>query len=117
MSTRHRYYRPPRDSSPARKPQPRGTTAERGYDYQWQKLREVVLVEEPICMETKPDGGLCLMPTTEADHLIPIEQAPELRLVRSNLKGKCKSCHSRRTRRDQMKGLRSGDISVPANDR
>ena len=52
----------------------------------------MVLAEEPLCR-------LCLEPglivaSREVDHIIAIAKRPDLRLVRSNLRGLCKACHS-----------------------
>lgn len=70
-------------------PGPRPSAAKRGYDRDWQRLRVRVLREEPRCA--------CGAPATEVDHQISIRLRPDLRLVRSNLRGKCKRCHSRKT--------------------
>lgn len=57
----------------------------------WRALREQVLEEEPICM-------IChRAPATCADHIKPVEEHPELALVRSNCQGACWSCHSAKT--------------------
>lgn len=53
------------------------------YDWAWQKLRARVRVEEPTCYA-------CDEPSTEVDHIVPVAIAPELRLVRSNLRGSCR---------------------------
>jgi len=34
------------------------------------------------------------------DHLLPIKQAPELRLDLNNLQSLCRSCHRRKTEQD-----------------
>jgi 5-methylcytosine-specific restriction protein A len=75
--------------------QHRGSARARGYDGTWDRLRPVVLAEEPICGECQAEGFI--VPSTEVDHIIPIAQRPELRLVRSNLQGLCKAHHSRKT--------------------
>ncbi|WP_432206025.1 HNH endonuclease signature motif containing protein [Brucella rhizosphaerae] len=54
------------------------------------------MLANPYCTA---DG--CEAPATEADHIKSIKEAPELRLEWSNLRALCKSCHSRRTARDQ----------------
>lgn len=67
----------------------RPSSTQRGYDARWQTLRAQVLREEPRCA--------CGKPATEVDHVVSIRRRPDLRLVRSNLRGKCKRCHSRKT--------------------
>jgi 5-methylcytosine-specific restriction protein A len=75
--------------------QHRGSARARGYDGTWDRLRRIVLAEEPICGECQAEGFI--VPSTEVDHIIPIAQLPELRLVRSNLQGLCKAHHSAKT--------------------
>jgi len=75
--------------------QHRGSARARGYDGTWDRLRLIVLAEEPICGECQAEGFI--VPSTEVDHIIPIAQRPELRLVRSNLQGLCKPHHSTKT--------------------
>ena len=38
---------------------------------------------------------------TEVDHIVSIKDRPDLRLVWSNLRAMTKSCHSRRTAKEQ----------------
>jgi 5-methylcytosine-specific restriction protein A len=71
--------------------QMRGSSAQRGYDRDWQRLRGVVLREEPVCRTCRRALA------QEVDHIVPIDQSPERRLDRSNLQALCKSCHSRKT--------------------
>ena len=57
---------------------------------EWRQLRAQVLEEEPICT-------ICgKAPSTEAEHKIPRSRGgPD---ERWNLRGTCKSCHSKKTR-------------------
>jgi 5-methylcytosine-specific restriction enzyme A len=66
----------------------------RGYDHAWSAVRKQFLGTHPLCV-------VCAAPATEADHIVSIREAPELRLKWSNLRALCKPCHSRRTARDQ----------------
>jgi 5-methylcytosine-specific restriction endonuclease McrA len=55
------------------------------YDHRWRKLRAQVLREE---------GGRCYVagcdaPATTVDHVVPVSEAPHLRLERSNLRAAC----------------------------
>lgn len=70
----------------------RRTTTEYGYDKQWQRLSVRVRTEQPLC-------EVCLKkemvtPATEVHHIVPIDDAPWLRLERSNLMSLCNTCHN-----------------------
>lgn len=66
----------------------------RGYDRTWRKLRLLVLAEEPLCRFCLEEGRV--RASEHVDHIIPLRERPDLRLVRSNLRGLCESCHNRR---------------------
>ena len=71
----------------------RGNAQDRGYDGQWQKVREMKASRDPLCEEC-----LKLGPETPLDlvhHILPIETHPELRLVMENLMSLCKDCHAK----------------------
>lgn len=76
----------------------RGTTKERGYAGTWPKLRAMKLRRDPMCeIETHCGKGLGRSDpdrATEVDHIIPISQRPDLRLVWSNLQSACKPCNA-----------------------
>lgn len=38
----------------------------------------------------------------EVDHITPIREKPELRMVWTNLQSACKSCHSAKTMRERV---------------
>lgn len=105
----------------------RGTTAERGYDADHKSLRvECFLRDEWRCVDCGWEPDIVRefrlvdlpMPDTRvvldelrrafargdrhlhADHQIPIEVAPDLRLDIDNLKTRCDRCHNRKTVRD-----------------
>ncbi len=77
----------------------RGTTKQRGYAAGWRDVRAIVL---------RRDGYECRIqllcgkgagrsegdPATEVDHIIPVSEVPELRLVLSNLRAACKPCNA-----------------------
>jgi len=69
----------------------RGTSAERGYDYRWRKVREWKLAANPLC-ELCFEKGI-VTPATMVHHIISIEERPDLRLVESNLQSCCNPCH------------------------
>jgi 5-methylcytosine-specific restriction protein A len=77
----------------------RGSSAARGYDSAWQRLRKRFLRKNPLCVFCMEQGLL-----TEAavvDHIITISERPDLRLVWGNLRSLCKRCHDRRTAKEQ----------------
>lgn len=95
----------------------RGTSAERGYDARWRKVRHGILTAPPSA-HRRPDGvifghgPLCVFcavehsrvtPATEVDHIDGNSRnnAPE------NLRSACHACHSRRTAVDQGFARRS----------
>jgi 5-methylcytosine-specific restriction protein A len=87
-------YRKPCPVHKTRRPSAR----QMGYDRAHEALRAHVLREEPICR-------LChRAPSVIADHIVSIKARPELRLVRSNVRGVCTRCHNRRTAQDQPGG-------------
>jgi 5-methylcytosine-specific restriction enzyme A len=58
----------------------------------WMRLREMVLIEEPVCM-------LCgQRPSTQVDHKKPVSEGGTDE--RDNLQGVCYDCHDAKTRND-----------------
>ncbi len=83
----------------------RGSSAERGYDTTWRRLRLSFLAQHPLCECEDCDAGRKrLTPANVVDHIVSIEERPELRLEWSNLRAMAKACHDRRTARDQAFG-------------
>ncbi len=72
----------------------RGTAAERGYGWQWVKLRQKVLAR---------DAGLCqlciaahrITPASEVDHILPKSAGGSDAM--DNLQAVCRCCHHRKT--------------------
>jgi 5-methylcytosine-specific restriction protein A len=62
---------------------------------EWRRLRARVLLEEPTC-----HCG-CGRPSDQVDHIVSRRARPDLELERSNVRAFARSCHSRRTARDQ----------------
>lgn len=60
----------------------------------WRKLRDQVVDEEPTCRLRFP--GICTGWSETADHIIPVEAAPELAMDRDNLRGVCHACNLHR---------------------
>ncbi len=76
------------------------------YKGAWPRLRALYLKRNPLCVECKKKG--LVVEATEVDHIAPIRERPELRLVWSNLQALCKSCHSRKTARERASGQAIG---------
>lgn len=74
----------------------RGSASQRGYDREWQRLRERYLSVHQYC---HAEG--CGSRSKEIDHVVPISVDPSKRLVWNNLRAFCKHHHSQRTMRDQ----------------
>ena len=66
------------------------------------KLARRVLREEPLCRSCRADGRV--ERARLVDHIVPVRQAPELRLVRSNLQPLCRPCHHEKTLKDGSYG-------------
>lgn len=87
--------------------QQRGSSTQRGYGYNWQKMRLNILHRDPICQDPFRTG--CHAPATQADHIIPKWAGGTDSL--DNGEGLCESCHARKTRLEQ--GLRFFNSPVP----
>jgi 5-methylcytosine-specific restriction protein A len=86
----------------------RPSSAARGYDAVWQKVRKVHLRQFPDCV-------VCGDPGNEVDHIQSVRERPDLRLEAANLRTLCKRHHSRRTVMDQ--GFHKGKtIRQPAGE-
>ena len=70
----------------------------------WRTLRDRVVVEEPLCQLQLPG---CTRLSTTADHKVPVVDAPELALERTNLQGACRPCNDKR-RNLPLEALRIG---------
>jgi 5-methylcytosine-specific restriction protein A len=76
----------------------RGWRKARGYDAEWQKLRSWFLNRHPLCECDDCQAGILKVTAAEVvDHIVPIQQAPHLRLEPTNLRAMSKSCHDRHT--------------------
>lgn len=77
----------------------RGSSSRRGYDRQWQVVREQALKrDEYICQTCKNKGRA--VPATIVDHSKAFHgKADPLRLDLDNLVSLCRSCHSHKTNR------------------
>src|SRR5690348_5478472 len=68
----------------------RGSSTQRGYGSDWERVRRAYLAEHPFCQIRLLCNGVMAI---EVDHIIPIEQRPDLRLEWSNLQSACKPCN------------------------
>lgn len=73
--------------------QARGSSAERGYDARWQRLRKMVLAEEPLCRECLSSGRI--EAASDVDHIVAKRRGGTD--DRENLQGLCGTCHKRKT--------------------
>ena len=90
-----RNEEPKRHGPPRKRYQPK-TTTERGYGWDWQKLRLAWLNDEPrYCVMCAVAGKL--IPATVVDHIIPHKGNESLRLDWDNLQGLCVKCHTDKT--------------------
>ncbi len=62
---------------------------------QWRDLRNYVLALEPFCVECKKRGIITL--AIDVDHIIDIQDRPQLALNADNCQSLCKKCHSKKT--------------------
>ena len=85
----------------------RGTSNKRGYTYRWQKEREAYLIRNPLC-ENCLNKHDVIRAATEVDHIIPHKGDMRLFWDTDNWQGLCKSCHSKKTAKDQ--GNKNGRV-------
>ena len=69
----------------------RGNSGRRGYDAQWQKLRNIKANQDPLCEICLLKG--LVVPLDVVHHIKPIETHPELRLNMNNLQSLCTQHH------------------------
>jgi 5-methylcytosine-specific restriction enzyme A len=92
MPSRPPSYENPR---PPRRPEPRGTSRERGYDSTWQRLRDAHLAAHPYCQHCFEKG--LSVPGQVVDHIVAFKGNEALRLDPTNLMTLCKVCHGRKS--------------------
>lgn len=73
----------------------RGTSTSRGYDSNWRKARIRYLREHPLCVECLKENRI--VEATVVDHIIPHKGDMVLFWNESNWQSLCKSCHDRKT--------------------
>jgi 5-methylcytosine-specific restriction endonuclease McrA len=69
------------------------TTNDNGYGWDWQQLSMRYRKDHPLCAECAKTGRA--VAAEEVHHIVPIDEAPWLRLSVSNLMALCVPCHRR----------------------
>ena len=89
--------RPPSKAS-KRKPWTRkgGKTSDRGYGWDWQKVRDAFIRANPVCVDPFAFHPNVVTPAEHVDHIIPFSRGGE-RLDASNLQSLCAPCHRHKT--------------------
>lgn len=93
----------PQHVEQSRSSDPRPSSNRRGYDARWQKIRARVLRERPLCVHCMGVGVVTA--ANEVDHIIPLRDGGTNE--DANLQPLCKSCHSKKTRREKAGGSKS----------
>ncbi|PWL18836.1 HNH endonuclease [Falsochrobactrum shanghaiense] len=79
----------------------------------WQRLRERILTEQPLCMYCLRAGDV--EPATVVDHITPHKGDEAMFWDGSNLQPLCKRCHDSDKQREELgqKIIRLGDDGYP----
>ena len=99
-------FAPPRHSNPAQQQQRLIADKQHNSDTAfyhsatWKKLRKLILARDPLCVICLAAGQVT--EATQVDHIVPRRIAPDRSYDSTNLRSICASCHSRRTRQDQL---------------
>jgi 5-methylcytosine-specific restriction enzyme A len=80
---------------------PRGTTAERGYGYAWQKARRQFLALNPLCVECRELG--VMTPAAHVDHRVPHRGDMVLFWDQGNWQALCVRHHNQKSAREGEK--------------
>src|SRR5579862_1734998 len=74
----------------------RGSAASRGYDSDWEKVRQQALRRDKfICRACLVEGRTT--PAKDVDHIVPLAVDPARRLDLTNLQSLCRPCHRHKT--------------------
>lgn len=68
----------------------------------WRKLRDLVLLQEPLCRMCSAMGRVTM--ATVVDHITPHKGNQKLMWDRANLQALCASCHSGNKRMQEAHG-------------
>lgn len=78
--------------------QHRDSAAERGYGHKWRKAREGYLSKHSLCLMCDSNGFV--EPSSVVDHIVPHRGNKELFWDKDNWQALCKSCHDKKTARE-----------------
>jgi 5-methylcytosine-specific restriction protein A len=90
--------------------QSRGTSAGRGYDAAWQRLRDQHYQANPFCSHCLSEGRH--VAAQAVDHIVPHRGDDALRLDSANLQSLCLSHHRRKTA-TEGEGYRAPRLPTP----
>lgn len=92
MPTAARTFRPRHRDTPHQ--DRRGTTTQRGYGTDWQRLRAAYIAEQPVCEACQRRAS------EDVDHIRPFRGHDDPRRMQwHNLQALCRACHNAKTRR------------------
>jgi 5-methylcytosine-specific restriction enzyme A len=95
-------FRPPRHNAAQQQVYKLPRKSTKRYSRQWQRYAAALLVDNPVCLTIARDGKPCNQPATEVDHVDPVDDENDPRFWDvNNHRARCKSCHSRKTWREQ----------------
>ncbi len=92
-------HAPPPAERRTRYDRDRGSASARGYDRDWERLRDAHLTANPLCVVCEAAGRLTA--ASVVDHIQSIRDRPDLRLDPANLRSMCKPHHDSRTATEQ----------------
>lgn len=73
----------------------RGSSTKRGYNSRWRKARLIYWGEHPLCVECLKENKI--IEATVIEHIVPHKGDMVLFWDESNWQSLCKSCHDRKT--------------------
>lgn len=79
-------------------PEETRSAGKRGYGSRWQKFSRNYLKTHPLCVRCQKEGKY--VRATVVDHIKPHRGDPKLFWDVENMQPLCKSCHDRKTRRE-----------------
>lgn len=92
-----------------REGQHRDDAAERGYDSKWSRLSARFAKQNPFCRFCAQDGMETIFGEAR-DHIIPVKERPDLRLVWKNVQSLCNRCHNGAKRRLEVIARATGQL-------
>ena len=73
----------------------RPSSAKRGYNNKWRRVRAAYLRKHPMCVKCMAEGRFT--PATVVDHITPHRGNPVLMWDENNYQALCKPCHDKKT--------------------